>query len=334
MTRDDAYRIVQRNAQRAWDEQRSFRELLEADPTSPSRLDGERSTSCSTTAVVRHAPAIIDRLDSLEIRADRTAVSGSIAAPARRSRGAGADRSRCRSIRRSRSVLPPRPAKPAATAIRARARPRAHAARVFDHDEVAVSAGVPAGERAPAAWRRRPSRAAPGSRRRLWKRLPRGPNTSPSPRRARSTRSASGGSAAARSVPGPAPPSAGTARSMLRPPHRSPAWSAVAAVDPPRGETMPCEGELQRGHVPAGGAWPDAVRAAERRPAAAAGARCMRGPAAPPSARARCGPGSGSRRRGCPARRHRRSCRRRSDPARQRDLSGRTSAAGGAARRR
>jgi adenylosuccinate lyase len=31
-TRDDAYRIVQRNAMRAWDERRSFREILEADP--------------------------------------------------------------------------------------------------------------------------------------------------------------------------------------------------------------------------------------------------------------------------------------------------------------
>ncbi len=31
-TRDEAYRIVQRNAMRAWDERRSFREILEADP--------------------------------------------------------------------------------------------------------------------------------------------------------------------------------------------------------------------------------------------------------------------------------------------------------------
>ncbi|NBS37610.1 MAG: adenylosuccinate lyase, partial [Actinobacteria bacterium] len=31
-TRDDAYRIVQRNAMRAWDERRSFRAILEADP--------------------------------------------------------------------------------------------------------------------------------------------------------------------------------------------------------------------------------------------------------------------------------------------------------------
>jgi adenylosuccinate lyase len=32
LTRDDAYRIVQENAGRAWDEGRSFRELLDADP--------------------------------------------------------------------------------------------------------------------------------------------------------------------------------------------------------------------------------------------------------------------------------------------------------------
>ena len=50
MTRDDAYRVVQRNAQRAWDEQRSFRELLEADAevTEPARRRSG-STSCSTT---------------------------------------------------------------------------------------------------------------------------------------------------------------------------------------------------------------------------------------------------------------------------------------------
>ena len=32
MTRDDAYRVVQRNAMAAWDERRSFRDLLENDP--------------------------------------------------------------------------------------------------------------------------------------------------------------------------------------------------------------------------------------------------------------------------------------------------------------
>jgi adenylosuccinate lyase len=32
MTRDDAYRVVQRNAMAAWDERRPFRDLLAADP--------------------------------------------------------------------------------------------------------------------------------------------------------------------------------------------------------------------------------------------------------------------------------------------------------------
>ena len=39
MTRDDAYRVVQANAQRAWDEGRPFRELLEAEPEVTTRLD-------------------------------------------------------------------------------------------------------------------------------------------------------------------------------------------------------------------------------------------------------------------------------------------------------
>jgi adenylosuccinate lyase len=39
-TRDDAYRIVQRNAMRAWDEHRDFRSLLAEDPdVDPSVLD-------------------------------------------------------------------------------------------------------------------------------------------------------------------------------------------------------------------------------------------------------------------------------------------------------
>jgi len=44
-TRDDAYRIVQRNAMRAWEEERPFRDLLAADADvtavlSPAQLDG------------------------------------------------------------------------------------------------------------------------------------------------------------------------------------------------------------------------------------------------------------------------------------------------------
>ena len=67
MTRDDAYRVVQRNAQRAWDEQRSFRELLEADPDVAGRLDAARLDELFDYGrFVRHAPEIIERLSALE----------------------------------------------------------------------------------------------------------------------------------------------------------------------------------------------------------------------------------------------------------------------------
>ncbi|HVG68142.1 MAG TPA: adenylosuccinate lyase [Gaiellales bacterium] len=65
--RDDAYRVVQRNAQRAWDEQRSFRELLEADPEVSDRLDAQQLDGLFDYGrFVRHAPAIIDRLNALD----------------------------------------------------------------------------------------------------------------------------------------------------------------------------------------------------------------------------------------------------------------------------
>ena len=67
LTRDDAYRIVQRNAQRAWDEQRPFRELLEADPDASSLLDAARLDELfDLERFVRHAPAIIERLRELD----------------------------------------------------------------------------------------------------------------------------------------------------------------------------------------------------------------------------------------------------------------------------
>ena len=66
LSRDDAYRIVQENAGRAWDERRSFRELLEADPrvTVPTAVlddafDLQRS--------VRHAGRGVDALDAIEL---------------------------------------------------------------------------------------------------------------------------------------------------------------------------------------------------------------------------------------------------------------------------
>ena len=45
-TRDEAYRMVQRNAMRAWQEERSFRELLGADPEVTATLDAARLDAC------------------------------------------------------------------------------------------------------------------------------------------------------------------------------------------------------------------------------------------------------------------------------------------------
>jgi len=66
LTRDEAYRIVQENAGRAWDERRSFRELLEADPrvtVAPSVLDDAFDLSRS----VRHAGRGVDALDAIAL---------------------------------------------------------------------------------------------------------------------------------------------------------------------------------------------------------------------------------------------------------------------------
>ncbi len=65
MTRDDAYRIVQANAQRAWDESRSFRELLEAVPEVTQRLDSARLDALFDYGrFVRHEPEILKRLEA------------------------------------------------------------------------------------------------------------------------------------------------------------------------------------------------------------------------------------------------------------------------------
>jgi adenylosuccinate lyase len=50
MTRDDAYRVVQRNAMRSWDEGKDFRTLIESDPevhAIADRLDLDSSFSLS-----------------------------------------------------------------------------------------------------------------------------------------------------------------------------------------------------------------------------------------------------------------------------------------------
>jgi adenylosuccinate lyase len=66
LTRDDAYRIVQDNAARAWDEGQSFRELLGADPrvaVPAAVLDDAFDLRRS----VRHAGRGVDALDALDV---------------------------------------------------------------------------------------------------------------------------------------------------------------------------------------------------------------------------------------------------------------------------
>jgi adenylosuccinate lyase len=66
MTRDDAYRIVQASAQRAWDERRSFRELLEDEPDAAQRLDPARLDSLFDPGrFLRHLPELFERLDEI-----------------------------------------------------------------------------------------------------------------------------------------------------------------------------------------------------------------------------------------------------------------------------
>ncbi len=62
--RDDAYRIVQDNAARAWGEKRSFRDLLDADPrvvVPPELLDEAFDLQRS----LRHSTAVFDAVDAL-----------------------------------------------------------------------------------------------------------------------------------------------------------------------------------------------------------------------------------------------------------------------------
>jgi adenylosuccinate lyase len=64
--RDEAYRLVQRNAMRAWDEEREFRELVESDPEITAALDTEAlDRAFDLSAYTRHVDAVFDRLRSL-----------------------------------------------------------------------------------------------------------------------------------------------------------------------------------------------------------------------------------------------------------------------------
>jgi adenylosuccinate lyase len=63
LSRDDAYRLVQRNAMRAWDEELDFRELVRADEEIATRVDLERVFDLG--AYTRHVDTVFARLNSL-----------------------------------------------------------------------------------------------------------------------------------------------------------------------------------------------------------------------------------------------------------------------------
>jgi adenylosuccinate lyase len=66
LDRDEAYRIVQQNAQRAWDERRPFRSLLEQDPAVIERLErAQLDELFDYTRFLRHVPVVFERLDEL-----------------------------------------------------------------------------------------------------------------------------------------------------------------------------------------------------------------------------------------------------------------------------
>jgi len=66
-SRDDAYRIVQRNAMKAWQEERSFRELLVADPEVRAVLDDARLDACfDLKRALANIGRTFDELDRVE----------------------------------------------------------------------------------------------------------------------------------------------------------------------------------------------------------------------------------------------------------------------------
>src|SRR5919204_284886 len=66
LPRGDAYRVVQRHAMRAWEEERDFRELVAADPEIVERLGPEGLDGVfDLEAAVRHVDVVFERLQAL-----------------------------------------------------------------------------------------------------------------------------------------------------------------------------------------------------------------------------------------------------------------------------
>jgi adenylosuccinate lyase len=64
LPRDDAYRLVQRSAMRAWDEETDFEALVRADPEIAERVDLD--AVFDLTAYTRHVDTVFERLAALE----------------------------------------------------------------------------------------------------------------------------------------------------------------------------------------------------------------------------------------------------------------------------
>ena len=69
LARDEAYRLVQRHALRAWDEEQDFRELVRADRELANRVD--LAAVFDLTAYTRHVDTVFERLRSL-VRKEET----------------------------------------------------------------------------------------------------------------------------------------------------------------------------------------------------------------------------------------------------------------------
>lgn len=67
MSRDAAYRIVQRAAARAWDDGEDFCALIGRDPQVPL-TQTELRACCTADRFLRHAETVFDRLEALEVR--------------------------------------------------------------------------------------------------------------------------------------------------------------------------------------------------------------------------------------------------------------------------
>ncbi len=66
MTRDEAYRIVQASAQRAWDERVPFRSLLEGDPQVTQLIGDRLDELFDYGRFLRNVPAVFERLEALD----------------------------------------------------------------------------------------------------------------------------------------------------------------------------------------------------------------------------------------------------------------------------